>query len=266
MRHTDTMRRALVAAAAVAMLTTGTTRPFAADRVPVIVELFTSEGCSSCPPADDVLARLVATQPVPNAEIIALGEHVDYWDHQGWRDRFSSHQFTERQSEYDAKVFRSGNIYTPQLVVAGVDGVIGSDMAQATKAIAAAARRGSSVRVTIDPIANSGDPIVATIHVDPGATPIQKSADVIVAITEDDLTSNVRAGENSGRELHHVAVVRTLTLARKYDPSRGAWSDSITSNVDPSWRRDRLHVVAFVQDSRSGAILGAAVVGLRAKG
>src|SRR5689334_25317813 len=85
----------------------------------VVIELFTSEGCSSCPPADDVLADLIRNQPVPNVTIVGLGEHVDYWDNLGWRDVFSAPTFTARQSDYDHDVFHTGSIYTPQAVVDG---------------------------------------------------------------------------------------------------------------------------------------------------
>ena len=108
-------------------------------RTPVLVELFTSEGCSSCPPADALLARLDRDQPVPNADIITLGEHVDYWDSLGWHDRFSSHQFTLRQSEYTQRL-RLDDSYTPQMIVDGTSQFVGNDAAHALRAIAEAAR------------------------------------------------------------------------------------------------------------------------------
>jgi len=251
------MRRRLLAAGAVTIALIAA-RPHAAVRVPVLVELFTSEGCSSCPAADDVLARLVATQPVDHADIIALGEHVDYWDRQGWRDPFSSSAFTARQSDYDAKVFRSGNIYTPQLVVGGRDDMIGSDARRATNAIASAAKSGARVTVVLTPDAAADGRVTVTVQTTVSGAPLKEPADVLVAITEDGLVSHVRAGENSGRELHHVAVVRTLGLAGTLDPSERSWSRSIHLDLDPSWHRDRLHIVGFVQDRQSKAVLGAA--------
>ena len=107
------------------------------SRTPVLVELFTSEGCSSCPPADALLAKLSRDQPVASAQIIILGEHVDYWDHLGWRDRFSSAQYTERQRQYGSRL-KVDDIYTPQMVVNGSEQFVGNDAAHALRAIAQA--------------------------------------------------------------------------------------------------------------------------------
>src|SRR5258708_30693112 len=101
---------------------------------PVIVELFTSEGCSDCPPADVLLEKLIATQPIGGAEIIGLGQHVDYWDRLGWKDRFSSSALTNRQQLYQTR-FGTESIYTPQMVVDGRTEFVGSDASAARKAI-----------------------------------------------------------------------------------------------------------------------------------
>ena len=122
--------------------------------IPVLVELFTSEGCSSCPPADALLARLQRDQPVPNANIIVLEEHVDYWDHLGWHDRFSSHQITDRQPSY-ARRLRLDDIYTPQMVIDGTDQFTGNDSAHALRAIAQAAHT-PKLNLTLSPVTFDG--------------------------------------------------------------------------------------------------------------
>ncbi len=249
----------LAAVSALALGADGHASGTPGGRVPVVVELFTSEGCSSCPPADQVLANLVATQPVDGAEIIALGEHVDYWDHQGWRDPFSSAWFTARQSEYDTKVFRLESIYTPQLVVDGRQQLVGSDGADARRAIARAAReRSERVRVAI-----AGGAATDGWRVDvsaDGDSAFKAGEDVMLGVTEDGLVSHVKRGENSGRALRHVAVVRALSAVGELPPGGRSFSLTRAIGIDPAWQRPALHVVAFVQDRRTRQVLGAATL------
>src|SRR5215472_16175220 len=164
-------------------------------QTPVLVELFTSEGCSSCPPADKLLQALEAGQPVAGAHIIVLSEHVDYWDRLGWRDPFSSAQFTERQQDY-SRLFRDSGPYTPEMVVDGGAGFTGNDRAEALRTIGHAARAAkAAVRV-------SGDTGKLSIDVEG----VKHGADVMLAITERNLISEVARGENAGRRLTHTAV------------------------------------------------------------
>ena len=215
---------------------------YASDgRVPVLVELFTSEGCSSCPPADAVLARLVRDQPVQGAEIVALSEHVDYWDSLGWRDPYSSAVFTERQEAY-APLLRRGNIYTPQAVVDGRSDVLGSDESAIRQAASAAAakthgnleaRRGSK-----------------SLHLD-AVLPPHGGADLFLAAVDEPPPSHVERGENAGRTLSHVRVVRELRrVARLEQPS---WSGEV--ELEP--RLQRLRLVVFVQERTTGRVLAA---------
>src|SRR3954462_2451752 len=113
-------------------------------RTPVIVELFTSEGCSSCPPADLLLNHLQQAQPVPGVQVISLSEHVDYWNQLGWTDPFSSAGFSERQKQY-ANIFRGDGVFTPQMVVDGKSQLVGSDSQKALRAITEAAKAQKAV-------------------------------------------------------------------------------------------------------------------------
>jgi hypothetical protein len=231
-------------------------------RTPIVVELFTSEGCSSCPPADTLLQHLVDVQPVAGAEIIALGEHVDYWDQQGWKDRFSSAALTERQRTY-SQALDADTIYTPQMTVDGAAGFVGSDASAAQRAIARAAEEPHGrVSVAFEP--SRGERRFA-ISVTASDLPVLNRGgrrDLFVAFTEDLLTSDVRRGENHGRTLAHAAVVRRLSSIGEASgqPVRADVS------IDPSWRREHVRIVAFVQDSHSRRILAAAAVPLQDAG
>jgi hypothetical protein len=220
--------------------------------MPVLVELFTSEGCSSCPPADDVLARLDREQPVSGVEVIALSEHVDYWDHLGWRDRFSSALFSQRQDVY-GKVFRLESVYTPQIVVDGQIDVLGSDWGAANRAIRKAAQApGAAVRMSVN-----GDTVSYQITQLPKGT---RPADILLAITESDLETSVGAGENGGRRLRHTGVVRSLTTAGHPDAKNETYSGETRVKLNPQWNRANLKFVLFVQEHDTRHVLGAAVI------
>lgn len=231
----------------------------AGTRTPVVVELFTSEGCSSCPPADALLKQLADTQPVDGAQIIALELHVDYWNDLGWADPFANAAFSERQHAY-AEALAARGVYTPQVIVDGCVGFVGSKRGQAKKQIAAVAAS-SGARTAVS-VAHRGitDDGTATLHVTVGAS--DAAADVMLAVTEDGLSTEVRRGENAGRTLAHGPVVRVLRRLAVVQPDTG-WSGDATVRLDPAWQRSRLHAVIFVQRPPAGAITGAATIALR---
>jgi len=236
----------------------------AADRpVPVIVELFTSEGCSSCPAADRMLARLEQTQPVPGAQVVAIEEHVDYWNQLGWTDPFSSPQYRARQNDY-AVAFHSSNIYTPQMVVNGQNEFVGSDMNRAFHEIGAAAQAVTTL-VDVGTSPNSKDPelLDLSIQVSHPKTAKWRDSNVYLAVTENGLNTFVQRGENAGRTLKHSSVVRSFGVIGRLDP-RGESGGQLVSTLrlPREWKRENLHAVVFVQERETYRITGAGVVDL----
>ncbi|SRR6266542_280613 len=202
--------------------------------VPVVVELFTSEGCSSCPPADALLSKLAKEQPVAGAQIIPLGMHVTYWDQLGWKDPASLKGATERQQDY-SRVFGEDRIYTPQAVIDGHAELVGSDEAGVRSAIARAAKQ-PHVRVTISP---DFEVSLSDVPAD-----LKERLDIRWLIVEDGLTSVVKRGENGGRTLHHDAVVRHIAAG----------------SFPREWRRPNLRAIAIAQGAKSRRIWGAAQI------
>lgn len=232
-------------------------------RATVIVELFTSEGCSSCPPADDLLRRLIATQPVAGVEIIGLGQHVDYWDRLGWRDPFSSPLFSARQSAYESAVFRSDRIYTPQMVVDGTLEVLGSDAAAVRRTLLEAARQ---PKATVTVVAVEAEEHLARIDVRvevPADVRSRRPADIMIAVIEDGLVSHVNHGENGGRTLSHGAVVRSLTAAARLNADAHSASASVAVPLASDWKPVNLRIVGFVQERAGRRIFGAGSSALR---
>lgn len=223
-------------------------------RVPVIVELFTSEGCESCPPADQILKQFIAAQPVDMAMVIGLSEHVDYWDRLGWKDPFSDALYSRRQSDYatHAPSGSTENIYTPQMIVDGGASFVGSDRATALAAIRKAAAQPKRLIALAWSVQQPGK---LDIDVPAGA---RQSGRVMMAITEDGLSTNVTRGENSGRTLAHDGVVRRLVELGKTDGS-GAYHATVPVTFDTRHVRANTHVVVFTQQP-GGPITAAGMI------
>jgi hypothetical protein len=225
-------------------------------RTPVVVELFTSEGCSSCPPADALLQRLDQSQPVNGAQLIVLSEHVDYWNDIGWNDPYSSHEYSERQSAYAAQ-FGNGSIYTPQMVVDGRFEFVGSDERRASQAIREAAKEPKApVHISF----GSSNDEATVVHVEAGpllSAGGRQSAGVFLALADNSDESQVSRGENAGRRLQHVAVLRNLTRIGTVDASS---KFSCDINLDlKSKNHANLRLVVIVQEPDAGRVLGASL-------
>ena len=226
--------------------------------VPVLVELFTSEGCSSCPPADAMLVNLDRMQPVPGAQIIVLSEHVDYWNHDGWMDRYSSSAITQRQDEYKPR-FKLNDVYTPEMVVDGDTQFNGSDAKAAVHAIEEA-RSKPKVGVRISSVSVDGKAV--HLHVDADALPASSGvhkADIFVAIALNSAESQVLRGENKGRDIKHVAVALTVTKVGTAE-DHGSFSRDVVVKLPNAAEAANLRVIAFVQKSDAGPVLGAALL------
>lgn len=224
--------------------------------VPVLLELFTSEGCSSCPPADRLLEVFDKTQPVMSARLIVLSEHVDYWDGLGWKDPYSSMALTDRQREYGHR-FHLDGVYTPQLVVDGRFELVGSRGSEAREVIERALHE-TKVPVAVSVSQRQDNEI--PIHVDVPPLPTGAgAATVFLAVAEDHAQSRVQRGENAGRILSHVAVVHTLIRLGRIT---GGASFTRDINVPaPNGAAHGVRFVAFVQDNSTGHVLGVAQQG-----
>jgi hypothetical protein len=222
----------------------------AADRTPVLVELFTSEGCSSCPQADEALAELARAQPVAGAEIVPLELHVDYWNSLGWADPFSRPEATARQERYAAATQTPGyeaQLYTPQMVVDGTRSFVGN--------------RTLAVQAVTQAVGQVKRPVHAELRAAPGGVDVLLKVppgegpklSLWLALTESGLSSRVTRGENQGRTLLHAPVVRTLEQVAAV-PAQG-WTGTVRLNIAQAWRRDELRVVAFAQENGTGRVV-----------
>lgn len=220
------------------------------EPVPVVVELFTSEGCSSCPPADALLRELDRTQPIAGASVIALSEHVDYWDDLGWKDTYSSHDLTLRQENYPRQL-RVAGPYTPQMIVDGSRQFVGSDRAQAARALRAAASE-PKLGVQIANVKFENGTVQAQVRTDA----LTADGDILIALVLDHAQSQVLRGENGGRRLEHAAVVEKLWTAGKAAKGERFQKD-VSMKADVKKGSQRL--VVLVQERNQGRILGAAV-------
>ncbi len=222
---------------------------------PVIVELFTSQGCSSCPPADDLLRALERNQPVGGAQVIALSEHVDYWNRLGWQDPYSSGQFSSRQRVY-VEALGARHMYTPMMVVDGRTAFVGSRPIAAREAIVAA-RRAPKATLTIEATGLAEGTLLIDGVVEQ-VPPTTEAPDVWVAVTESPITTDVTGGENASRTLTHTGVVRSLTwLGSLPRPTRASYTVEGRVRLRPTWRREHLHLVVFLQEPQGRRILGA---------
>jgi len=227
------------------------------SRTPILVELFTSEGCSSCPPADLWLQRLDTTQPVPGVEIIVLSEHVDYWDHDGWKDPYSLAPATERQSGY-VRAMGLSTEYTPQAIVNGKSELRLSEPQQIRQVFEKEASA-NQVPVRISALSVDGSvPRTLHAHIDVDGGGAKRNADIFAAVALDHAKSQVLHGENGGKLLTHVAVAQEFVKIGKLQKGK-IFSEDAQIKLSPNIVPQNLRLIVFVQEPEYGSVLGAAL-------
>lgn len=226
------------------------------DRVPILIELFTSEGCSTCPPADLFLQALDG-QPIAGVDLIVLSEHVDYWDRQGWKDPFSSAAFSDRQGTY-ARQFHLRDYYTPQMVLDGCRQFSGNNVKEAEKAIAESLAQ-PKIAVRVSEISAGKNLVRARLET--GALDSSfnlRSVEVYVALALNRAESQVERGENAKRRLTHTAVVKKLVKVGKIRVGE-QFAQVIELKTESGADSHNLRLVAFLQDPASHRVVGASM-------
>jgi hypothetical protein len=221
---------------------------------PILIELFTSEGCSSCPPADAWLKQIDVSQPIPGAQAIVLSEHVDYWNHDGWKDPYSSSFFTERQDAY-VHALGGSSPYTPEMIVDGATELHLENQAQVAQAFQKAAQA-QQLPVSINELRVDGETLRA--HIDADGTAARHNADVYAAIALNHAESQVLRGENGGRHLTHAAVALDIVHVGRLEKGK-PFSQDFQAKLKPGIDPKNLRLVVFVQEPGPGAVVGAAL-------
>jgi hypothetical protein len=211
-----------------------------------VVELFTSEGCSSCPPADQLMARI--QQDSKGQPIYILAFHVDYWNRMGWKDVFSDGAYTQRQNQYAAWL-RLESVYTPQVVVNGSKEFVGSQESPIRKAISNGLQEVSPAQLTLDDVRLDKGNVTWRYQ----ARNAGHHTSLLVAIVQRSATSQVKAGENSGRTLSHVQIVRQLQTMKVDANGSGTGDLPLPAGVGASDEE----IIAFLQDNDNGHIIAA---------
>jgi hypothetical protein len=219
-----------------------------------LLELYTSEGCNSCPPTDRWVSELPVRGYLP-ASVVTLAFHVDYWNYLGWPDPFSKAQYSERQRMASLRN-RARVVYTPQLLLNGRDfrrGVVFDDFGERLSALNREPAR-ATIRLQVYTDDSTGLGVTGTATVADAA--VRGGAQAYLALYENNLSNPVTAGENRGKRLRHDFVVRDLAGPFPVDSSGEAQLQQRFS-LDPRWKTGDLHVAAFVQNERSGDVLQA---------
>jgi hypothetical protein len=223
--------------------------------VPVLVELFTSEGCSSCPPADVILQRLDDDQPISGTQLIVLSEHVTYWDQQGWKDPNSSTAFTDRQSAYESSLGEK-EPYTPQFVIDGSQSVSLEKLKNLEDALNKA-KDNAKIPVRISNISpDPSNPATLRLHIETDTNPDKHNADVYLAVALNHVESQVLRGENGGKHLIHVAVLQQLNRVGKLQKGK-SFAQDLLVKLKPNEDLKDIRLVVFAQESGQGKLLGA---------
>ena len=216
----------------------------------VLVELFTSEGCSSCPPADELLRQISGHNTAAGQLIVGLSEHVSYWNGLGWSDPYSSEQYTARQNEYGAH-FGLDSVYTPQMVVNGREQFVGGDQ---HALVAALHEEAQHKQIALHIMSAQVSDHRVTFKYSAADLPTQGSLDLIAVLVDDTDRSSVLRGENSGRELIHVSVARALASLGKLQAKE---ERGVSLPLPASYATGKgHHLVIFAQQAGAGPVVG----------